>query len=292
MISNTLSAPAGACAPDADRVGPAMPENLARLLYIVRLLLDCGRRFPAIIERSAAARDFRLFSAVFATSKLPVILAHIHRGVLRAAALESLLLGRAATGRDVAATPPATHPAPAAHANPHPCDEPFPAQVARLTAERAQYDTSVDPNNLVTAAQIEAEVRARPIGRTIADIRRDLGIVAIMCTNEFWDTMVDAIASYQDGAAAETLDATLPEPEPPPQQAEEDPHPEPINRSPIPYPRPAPGRNSGKPRIALFRPRPASARPRIHVPPLHRHAAVTPAATGPPQRAAALQRAA
>ncbi|HTW69841.1 MAG TPA: hypothetical protein VME47_08155 [Acetobacteraceae bacterium] len=203
MTYNTLTAPADAYPPDADQAGPTMPENIARLLDVLRILLGYGRHLAATIQRRAAAPGFRrLFSPLFGTDRLPVMRARIHRGILRAAALESLLLQRAATGRDIAPTPLHARAAPGKDANTDPCNEPFHIQVARLAAGRAQHDAPVDPDNLATAEQIEAEVRARPIGRTIGDICRDLGIVAMMCTRELWGAVTDAIARYENTAVA------------------------------------------------------------------------------------------
>jgi hypothetical protein len=89
-----------------DRACPAVPANLARLLYVVVTLLEFGRHLAATIERRSALPGFSLFAALFGTARLRVILAHLHRGILRASALETLLLKRAAVGRDVAITPP------------------------------------------------------------------------------------------------------------------------------------------------------------------------------------------
>jgi len=292
MISNTLTVPAGAYAPDPDRDGAPMPANIARLLCILRVLLDFGRHLAATIERVAATPGFWLFSGVFGTTQLPVIHAHLRRGILRAAALESLLRQRAATGRDVAISPPLrTRTAPAEDASADPCNEPFDAQAARLTAERAQHDAPVDPGNPATAEQIEAEIRARPIGRTIDDIRRDLGIIAIMCTHEFWDAMTEAVACHQDSATAEYLQDPPPVPdgfeqaqasEPPPQRVDQ-----PANRHQRRRldERRRPAFRTSTPSLDPFHPRPAGARPRDNVPLPHRHAAL-PAATGPPPRAA------
>lgn len=286
MTSDTLSSPADAHAPDADRAGPAMPENLARLFYIVHTLLGFGRHFAALIERRTARRGFWLFSAVLGTKKRAAMRASLQCGILRAAALESLLLKRAATGRDVAAASPPTRAASDEDANAHPCDESFRDQIAHLTAERAQYDAPVDPCNLATAEAIEAEVLARSIGRNIADICRDLGVVAIMCTSAFWDATTDAIACYQDGAAAECLDDTQPEPALLAQQPDEDSAPEQMDRGTSLYPPPPSGFEFAERRIIPFRRRLTRAGQRDNVSVLHRHAAVPAAATGPPLRGA------
>ena len=284
MIHDPLLPPSDASAPDADRAGPAVPEHLARLLFIVRVLLHAGRHLAALIERRTARRNgLWLFSAIFGTGKQAAMRASLHRGILRAAALESLLLKRAATGRDVSAAPRPMRAASHDDADTHPCHEPFQAQIARLTAERAQFDAPADPRHPATAEAIEAEVLASSIARTIDGIRRDLGIVAMMCTGPFWDAMTDAIACYQDGTAAECLDDTPPEPGQR-QQAEEAAAPAQLDRSPNPYPRRKPWFNPGPRRVAPLRARPASARPHDNVRIQNRNAAA-PAATGPPPRA-------
>ncbi|HUB49464.1 MAG TPA: hypothetical protein VMB73_31200 [Acetobacteraceae bacterium] len=289
MTNTTLTAQAEAYAPDADRAGTAMPENLAWLLYIVRTLLHFGRHFAALIDRRAARRGFWLFSAVFGTRKHDRMRASLHRGILRATALEFLLLKRAATGRDVAATP---RPESTEDANAHPCDEQFQDQIARLTAERAQHDAPADPHNPATPESIEAEILARSIGRNIADICRDLGVVAIMCTPAFWDMLTGAIACFQHGAAVQSLDDAPPQPALPSRQPEPSAPQQQIGQTTNPCARRPSGCKSGVRRIALFRHRPGMSRPRQNVPALRnapalqKSAAMPNAATGPPLRAA------
>ena len=284
MISNPNTAPADAYAPDADRAGPAMPEGIARLLTVVRVLLGYGRHLAATIEHRATQPGFWLFSAVFGTARLPVILAHIHRGILRAATLEALLLKRAAAGRDVAAPRP-THATPGTDTNADPWDEPADAQIARLTAERAQHDAPVDPDHPAAAEQIEAEVRARPIGRTIADIRRDLGIIANLCTRAFWDALADAIAGYEDSTVAWLVD-TQPQSDGPRQEQEANPAPEQMARGACVCRRPTSGGRFAARPLVPFRDQPARAWPRHNVPESHGHPGAATPATGPPLGAA------
>jgi len=180
-----------------------MPKNIAQLLSVVRILLEYGRHLAATIERRAAAPGFGLFAALFGTARLPVILAYLHRGILRATALESLLLERAATGHDVAIAPlhtPSEPAADSAEAKIDPLHEPLGAQIARLAAERAEHDAPIDPNHLPTLEDMDAEIRDRPIGLTIAHIRRDLGIVAGLCTRSFWDAVTEAVICYESSA--------------------------------------------------------------------------------------------
>jgi hypothetical protein len=46
-------------------------------------------------------------------------------------------------------------------------------------------------------AQIEAEVRRRPIGQTVVDICRDLGIAPSLCEGTFWNRVFTAIHCYR-----------------------------------------------------------------------------------------------
>ena len=202
-----------------------MPTNIAHLLSVVRILLEYGRHLAATMERRAAAPGFGLFSALFGTVWLPVILAHLNRGLLRATVLESLLLQRAAAGRDVETAP---HPpaAPRPDAGPDPVRQPLPAQIERLTADRAQYDAPIDPAHLPAREQIESEVHARPIGRTVADICRDLGVVPALCTSAFWAAVTKATACREVDAATAALRQHAPRKPEQRRQEPEDPQPQ------------------------------------------------------------------
>lgn len=46
-------------------------------------------------------------------------------------------------------------------------------------------------------AQIEAEVRRRPVGRTIVDICRDLGVSPGLCEGTFWNRVFTAIHCFR-----------------------------------------------------------------------------------------------
>ena len=194
--TETPSQPLSQPDPPRDRSGHAVPQNIAQLLYVVRILLEYGRHLAATLERRAAAPGFVLFSRLFGTARLAVIHAHLHRGILRAAALETVLLKRAETGRDVEISKPAQSES-AAQLLAGPEAEPLADQVARLLAQRAQYDTPVDPARLPGLEEIAAEVTRHPITRTIAAICRDLGLVAGLCTHAFWNALVLAMVCYQ-----------------------------------------------------------------------------------------------
>ncbi|HTX48478.1 MAG TPA: hypothetical protein VME40_03705, partial [Caulobacteraceae bacterium] len=270
-----------------------------QLLFVVRIMLDYGRHLAATIDRRAAAPGFRLFAALFGSAKLPVIHAHLRRGILRAAALESLLLQRAATGRDVDESPGAT-PQPGAHAGVDPLFERLDIQIARLVAQRAEYDAPVDPDLMPDPSQIEAEILSRPLGRTIADIGRDLGIVPGLCTRAFCDAVLAAIACYHDSDAACREDIPPEPPQAPPQpdtilESQQttapghNPAPQRTRRRKPSRVHHAPAAKPGKPRTesrpVMPAPMPLSAEPRRHNVTIKKYNTASPTATGPPPRA-------
>ena len=260
-----------------------MPKNIAQLLYVVRTLLEFAHHLVATIERRAAMPGFSLFATLFGTAKLPIILAHLHRGILRATALENLLLKRAATGRDVEVAPlriRAAPGAPSADAGADPLNEPLNAQIERMAADRAKHDAPIDPDRLPTLEEIEAEVRHRPFGRTIADICRDLGVLPGMCTRAFWDAVMDAIACYK-GSVVTLSGNMLRKSEQYRREREDAPKHEPGASL---YPDHTLGFKIGEPPVDPFRDMPMPAKPRADGPFPQAHA--TAEATGPPPRAA------
>jgi hypothetical protein len=264
-----------------------MPKNIAQLLYVVSTLLGYGRHLAATIERRAAMPGFRLFAALFGTAKLPIILAHLHRGILRATALESLLRKRAATGRDVEVAPLRVHAASSvsgagSNADVDHGDEPFHAQVSRLTTQRAKYDEPIDPDHLPTLEEIEAEVSRRPFGRTITDICRDFGIVPGMCTRMFWDALIEAVIFYQ-GTTVSLSGNILCKAEQFRQEQQRVPT---SARTGFLYVDQVLGFKLGEPPVDSFCDTPAPANPCIDVPTPQDHAAASAEATGPPLHAA------
>src|ERR1700733_6042447 len=88
--------------PPKDRPGKPVPERIAAMLSLVAVLAEYGRHLAATIEHRAIWRGFATIAQFFGTAALPVILAHIQRGLMRAVALERMLLRRATRGRDLA----------------------------------------------------------------------------------------------------------------------------------------------------------------------------------------------
>ena len=195
-------APSSPADPPQDPPAPALPNNIAFLLHAVGTLLGYGRHLIATVSRRATAPNFNAIAACFGTDNLSTILAHLNRGILRATALERVLLARAATGQDIAIverrphTPPA-QPAPAATQPQQPATEP------RKPAPRPPRPTGWnDPELMPTMQELERQVRRRLLGRTILDICLDLAVVPGFCTGEFWNELFDAINCFGGSVAS------------------------------------------------------------------------------------------
>jgi hypothetical protein len=174
-----------------------MPERIAGLLRVVRILLDYGRHLADTVRQRAAAPSFTSIAACFGTLNLPVILAHLQRGLLRAAALERVLLARAASGRDIEfAGPRRRAPAPEGKA----ATPATPTAVPR-SARRMSWDDLAEFDN-PAQQQIERQVRRRPVGRTILDICLDLAVVPGLCTGPFWNELFEVMQWYGGSIAA------------------------------------------------------------------------------------------
>jgi len=173
-----------------------MPAGIAALLHTVRILLGFGRHLAATAQQRSASPDFNAIAACFGTGRVYAILAHLQRGILRAMALENVLLARAARGRDIgfAASRERRAAAPAVPAGP-PAEQAAEAHVARKETARPTHPAGWNDPELFmpTLAELEAQVRRRPFGRTLVDICLDLAVVPGFCTGPFWNELFDSI---------------------------------------------------------------------------------------------------
>ncbi len=197
-----------------------MPARIAAMLHTVRIMLGFGRHLAETVKDRSASTDFNAIAVCFGTSRLFAILAHLQRGLLRAAALERVLLARAARGRDIqfvfprerATTPAAPVDPPAADPPaPQPTDpqaeQPAEAPIAAKPARPSRPCGWNDPELFMpTPEQLEAQVRRRPIGRTIVDICLDLAVMPGFCTGQFWNTLFDSIRLHGGSVAVLMLE--------------------------------------------------------------------------------------
>jgi len=188
--------PASPPDPPQDQPGKTtpVPEYIAALLYAVDMLLGYGRHLFATIRHRAAAPTFPTIAAAFGTSNLSTILAHLNRGILRAAALERFLLARAATGRDISMV---TRRVRTDETPPEPPDPQSEPPTEPTTTPKAKPRKSLPPGwddpelFMPTQEDLDLQVRRRAVGRTIAEICRDLAVVPGLCTSAFWNGLFE-----------------------------------------------------------------------------------------------------
>ena len=186
-----------------------IPVRIAALLHTVRILLGFGRHLAETATHRSASPDFNPIAACFGTGRVYAILAHLQRGILRATALENVLLARAARGRDiqvVARRERATE-TPAAPADP-PTDPPAAEQPAEAPAARTVKARPSRPPGwndpelfMPTLEELEAQVRRRALGRTLVEICLDLAVVPGFCTGPFWNTLFESIRVHGGSVA-------------------------------------------------------------------------------------------
>ena len=160
---------------DRPATGADALSRTGRLLGLVRALIDYGRQLATTLQQRTASTKLTDITRNFGTIDIGEILAHITRGLLRAAALETRLDQRL----------PPRHAAPAAVS--------APSHRQPRTAPQVDPSASAAEPRIVrlpTPAEIAAQVRRRPIGAVIADICRDLGI---MPSNPLWRELPLAI---------------------------------------------------------------------------------------------------
>ncbi len=178
-----------------ETIGRCLPPESGK---VCTLFYTPARHFAATAATRVSAPEFATAAAVFGTYDLPPILHRVQRGMLRALALRDYLLARAARGHDLRfAWPPRVELLP--HHRPPP--RPAPAPRARPLPPRRPDPALLDPGDpaasrLPTPEELAAEVRRRPVGRTIAYICLDLGIAPGLCAGEFWTQVEKTLRRY------------------------------------------------------------------------------------------------
>ncbi len=175
-----------------------IPGRIGGVLAVIQALIAHARYFAATVTARSAAPEFAPVAAILGTYDLPIILLRVQRGILRALALQRYLLARAAKGRNLRFSWP-----PYVDLQPHhrPPAKPAPAKQSAPTRPRCPEPVLLgldDPASLrlPTPEELDAEVRRRPIGRTMTYICIDLGIVPYLSDGLFWDKVDKAMRYY------------------------------------------------------------------------------------------------
>ncbi len=165
-----------------------IPGRIGAVLRVLATLITHARHFAATVATRVNAPEFATAAVLFGTYDLPTIRLRVQRGMLRALALQEYLLARAARGCNLRfAWPPPVEIQP--HHRP-------PAKPARAKPsaprrprrpEPAMLDES-DPRafRIPSPEELAAEVRRRPVGRTMTYICMDLGLAPGLCDGDFW----------------------------------------------------------------------------------------------------------
>jgi hypothetical protein len=195
--------------PQQDHPAITLSTNVDFLLHAARILLTYGRHLIETIRHRATTPSFNAIAANFGTANLSTILAHLKRGMLRAAALERVLLARAATGRDidfVERRKPEPQPA-TAEAQPQQPNAPAPTPTTHTHTPRPSRPAGWDDPELFmpTLEDLERQVRRRPIGRTFLDICLDLAVVPGLCHSAFWNELFDIMNWFGGGNSVDRL---------------------------------------------------------------------------------------
>ena len=174
-----------------------IPGRINHVLTVVAALIAHARHFVATATIRAAAPEFAVAAAVFGTYDLTTIVFRMRRGILRALALQQYMLERAARGCNLRFAWRSW-----ANVQPHHRPPPRPAKKRAAPRARCRPDPALlAPDHpgayyLPTPEELAAEVRRRPVGRTMVSICLDLGLAPGLCDGEFWNQVEKIFRRY------------------------------------------------------------------------------------------------
>ena len=165
--------------PDRCVAAPTPLPRVGSLLRAVRLLVAYGTALIATLQQRNCLERCTMAMMDFGTRDLTLIVARIKCGLLRAAALEQRLNRLVARGVDL----------------PVPVVRPL-AAGARATRTAAPKTPRPERAALLaalpSAEEIAEQVRTQSLGVIIADICRELGLMAGAMDTRIWDALEDA----------------------------------------------------------------------------------------------------
>ena len=175
-----------------------IPGRIGAVLNVLAALIAHARHFAATATTRVSVQEFATAAAVFGTDHLPTLLHRMQRGLRRALALHEYLLARAARGSNLRfAWPPCVDLLPHHRPPARPAPGPRPTLLQPRRPDPALLGSD-DPgaSRLPTPEELAAEVRRRPVGRTIAYICMDLGIAPGLCAGDFWNQVEKTMRRY------------------------------------------------------------------------------------------------
>ena len=175
-----------------------IPGRIGAVLHVLAVLIAHARHFAATAATRAAAPEFATAAAIFGTYDLPTVRQRMQRGMLRALALRDYLFARAARGCNLRfAWPPRVELQPHHRPPAQPAPRPRPTPLHPRRPEPALLEPShPDASRIPTPEELAAEVRRRPVGRTMAYICMDLGIAPGLCDGAFWNKVEKTLRRY------------------------------------------------------------------------------------------------
>jgi hypothetical protein len=165
---------------------------------VIAVLVGHARQLAATVNARAAIPEFQTAAVLFGTYDVATIQFRLRRGILRALALRDYLLARAARGHTLHFIrkpyldllphhrPPAKPPR-APRTEPRKPSRPEPAVL--------DLDHP-DAFRMPTPEEFAAEMRGRPVGRSIVFICMDLGIAPGLCGGDLWMRIYNILRRY------------------------------------------------------------------------------------------------
>ena len=195
-----------------DKKPRAIPGRIGAVLRVIAGLVAYARHFATNATTLETVPEFVTAAAVLGTHDIPTILYRMKRGMLRALALRDYLLARAARGHNLHFIrkpyldllphhrPPAKPPR-APRTEPRKPSRPEPAVL--------DLDHP-DAFRMPTPEEFAAEMRRRPVGRSIVFICMDLGIAPGLCGGDLWMRIYNICLLYTSPSPRDGLLSRMP----------------------------------------------------------------------------------
>lgn len=172
--------------------------RIGGVLNVLATLIIHARYFAATAKTRVEIPEFATAAAVFGTYDLMTIRFRVQRGIARALALRDYLLARNARGHNLRFSWP-----PYLELKPHHRRPAKPAAQPRAPRRRrSRPDPALlgpdDPRAyyMPTPDEFAADVRRRPVGRTMSYILMDIGLVPGFCGGDVWNDVLKIVRRY------------------------------------------------------------------------------------------------